>query len=240
MILPGLLEEAAWRINPHIPQEVLLPALKQVQVTETSSLIGENRRIHRMLVEGIDVEYRRPDGSIKGDKLRLIDFADPSNNDLMVTNQFTVVENGHNRRPDVVAFVNGLPLVVIELKNAAREIATLADAFHQLQTYKRQIPALFRTNALLITSDGLLARVGSLSAEEDRFMPWRTVTGARDDFTPEGPQEMQTLLRGVLRPEYFLRLLRDFTVFGDRGDGVFKIIAGYHQFHGARKALARR
>lgn len=239
VILPGLLEEAARRINPHIPQEALLAALKQVQVTETPSLIAENRRIHSLLVAGIDVEYRHPDGSIRGDKLRLIDFADPANNDLMVTNQFTVVENGHNRRPDVVAFVNGLPLVVIELKNAARETATLADAFHQLQTYKRQIPALFRTNALLITSDGLLARVGSLSAEEDRFMPWRTVTGAPDDFTPEGPREMPTLLRGVLRPDYFLPLLRDFTVFGDRGDGIFKIIAGYHQFHGARKALAR-
>ena len=238
VILPGLLEEAARRINPHIPQEALLAALKQVQVTETPSLIAENRRIHSLLVAGIDVEYRHPDGSIRGDKLRLIDFADPANNDLMVTNQFTVVENGHNRRPDVVAFVNGLPLVVIELKNAARETATLADAFHQLQTYKQQIPALFRTNALLITSDGLLARVGSLSAEEDRFMPWRSVTGAPDDFTPEGPQEMPTLLRGVLEPAYFLQLLRDFTVFGDKGDGIFKIIAGYHQFHGARKALA--
>ena len=238
VILLGLLEEAARRINPHIPQEVILPALKQVQVTETPSLIAENRRIHHLLVAGIDVEYRHPDGSIRGDKLRLIDFADPGNNDLMVTNQFTVVENSHNRRPDVVAFVNGLPLVVIELKNAASETATLTDAFHQLQTYKQQIPALFRTNALLITSDGLLARVGSLSAAEDRFMPWRSVTGAQDDFTPEGPREMQTLLRGVLRPAYFLQLLRDFTVFGDRGDGIFKIIAGYHQFHGARKALA--
>ena len=239
VILSGLLEEAARRINPHIPQEALLAALKQVRVTETPSLIAENRRIHSLLVAGIDVEYRRPDGSIRGDKLRLIDFADPANNDLMVTNQFTVVENGHNRRPDVVAFVNGLPLVVIELKNPASETATLADAFHQLQTYKQEIPALFRTNALLITSDGLLARVGSLSAAEDRFMPWRTVTGTRDDFTPEGPREMPTLLRGVLEPAYFLQLLRDFTVFGDRGDGIFKIIAGYHQFHGARKALAR-
>ena len=237
VILPGLLQEAARRINPHIPQEALLAALKQVQVTQTPSLIAENRRIHSLLVAGIDIEYRRPDGSIRGDKLRLIDFADPANNDLMVTNQFTVVENGHNRRPDVVVFVNGLPLVVIELKNAASETATLADAFHQLQTYKQQIPALFRTNALLIISDGLLARVGSLSAAEDRFMPWRSVTGARDDFTPEGPREMQTLLRGVLEPAYFLQLLRDFTVFGDRGDGIFKIIAGYHQFHGARKAL---
>ncbi|CUH60212.1 type I restriction endonuclease subunit R [Thalassobacter stenotrophicus] len=236
-VLSGVLEAAARRLNPSIPDDALHVALKQVQVSETPSLIEENRRIHRMLVDGVDVEYRRPDGSIKGDKVRLIDFGEPANNDLMVTNQFTVVEGGHNRRPDVVAFVNGLPLVVIELKNAASENATIEDAFNQLQTYKAQIPSLFRTNAALITSDGLLARVGSLSAGEDRFMPWRTVTGAQDDFTPEGPKEMETLLRGLMQPENLLQLVRDFTVFGDKGDGVFKIIAGYHQFHGARKAL---
>lgn len=237
VVLLGLLTSAVQRINPGIPEEALQFALKQVQISETPSLIEENRRIHRLLVDGIDVEYRRADGSIKGDKVRLIDFADVTNNDLMVTNQFTVVENGHNRRPDVVVFVNGLPLVVIELKNAASESATIHDAFNQLQTYKQQVPSLFRTNAALITSDGLLARVGSLSADEDRFMPWRTVTGARGDFTPEGPKEMETLIRGLFQPENLLQLVHDFTVFGDKGDGVFKIIAGYHQFHGARKAL---
>ncbi|MCI5045831.1 MAG: type I restriction endonuclease subunit R [Aquisalinus sp.] len=238
VVLTSFLEEAARRLNPDIPEEALQSALKQVQISETPSLIEENRRIHRLLVDGIDVEYRRPDGTIKGDKVRLIDFSNPTNNDLMVTNQFTVVEGGHNRRPDIVAFVNGLPLVVIELKNAASENATIEDAFNQLQTYKSQIPSLFRTNAALVTSDGLLARVGSLSADEDRFMPWRTVTGTEGDFTPEGPKEMETLLRGLMQPEYLLQLVRDFTVFGDKGDGVFKIIAGYHQFHGARKALS--
>ncbi|PRZ46870.1 type I restriction endonuclease subunit R [Tritonibacter scottomollicae] len=238
VVLGGLLEDAARRLNPDIPDEALQNALRQVQISETPSLIEENRRIHRLLVDGIDVEYRRPDGSIKGDKVRLIDLANSANNDFMVTNQFTVVEGGYNRRPDVVAFVNGLPLVVIELKNAASENASITDAYHQLQTYKSQIPSLFRANAALITSDGLLARIGSLSAGEDRFMPWRTVTGAQDDFTPEGPKEMDTLLRGGLQPERLLQLVRDFTVFGDKGDGVFKIIGGYHQFHGARKALA--
>lgn len=237
VVLLGLLEDAARRLNPGMPDEALQAALKQVQINETPSLIEENRRIHRLLVDGIDVEYRRPDGSTKGDKVRLIDFANPANNDMMVTNQFAVVEAGQNRRPDLVAFVNGLPLVVIELKNAASETATIENAFNQLQTYKAQIPSLFRTNAALITSDGLLARVGSLSAGEDRFMPWRTITGAQDDFTPEGPKEMDTLLRGMMKPEYLLQLIRDFTVFGDKGDGIFKIIGGYHQFHGARKAL---
>ena len=238
VVLTDQLEEAARRLNPNVPEEALHAALRQVQVSETPSLIEENRRIHRLLVDGIDVEFRRPDGSIKGDKVRLVDFSNPTANDLMVTNQFTVVEGGHNRRPDLVAFVNGLPLVVVELKNAASENATIEDAYNQLQTYKAQIPSLFRTNAALITSDGLLARVGSLSAGEDRFMPWRTVTGAQDDFTPEGPKEMETLIRGLLDPARLLQLVRDFTVFGDKGDGVFKIIGGYHQFHGARKALA--
>ncbi|MEY8095837.1 type I restriction endonuclease subunit R [Falsihalocynthiibacter sp. S25ZX9] len=238
VLLRDVLSDAAKRLNPSIPQEALDAAIKQVQISETPSLIEENRRIHRLLVDGIDVEYRREDGSIKGDKVRLIDFANPSNNDWTVTNQFTVVEGGHNRRPDVVAFINGLPIAVIELKNAASENATIDDAYNQLQTYKLQIPSLFRTNAVLITSDGLLARIGSLSAGEDRFMPWRTVTGAQDDFTREGPKEMTTLIRGVFQPKYLLQLIRDFTVFGDKGDGPFKIIGGYHQFHGARKALA--
>lgn len=238
VFLRDVLAEAAQRLNPDIPQEALDTAIKQLTISETPSLIEENRRIHRLLVDGVDVEYRRPDGSIKGDKVRLIDFENVSNNVFTVTNQFTVVEGGYNRRPDVVAFINGLPVAVIELKNAASENATISDAFNQLQTYKEQIPSLFRTNAALITSDGLLARIGSLSAGEDRFMPWRTVTGAQDDFTPEGPREMDTLLRGVFQPAYLLQLIRDFTVFGDKGDGPFKIIGGYHQFHGARKALA--
>lgn len=237
VVLRDVLADAARRLNPDIPEDVLEAAIKQVQMSETPSLIEENRRIHKLLVEGIDVEYRRPDGSIKGDKVRLIDFMTVANNVFTVTNQFTVVEGSHNRRPDVVAFINGLPIAVIELKNAASENATISDAYNQLQTYKQQIPSLFRTNAVLITSDGLLARIGSLSAGEDRFMPWRSITGAQDDFTPEGPKEMDTLLRGVFQPDYLLQLIRDFTVFGDKGDGPFKIVGGYHQFHGARKAL---
>ncbi|NRB16491.1 MAG: type I restriction endonuclease subunit R [Rhodobacteraceae bacterium] len=238
VVLRDVLSDAAHRLNPDIPAEAIHAAVRQVQISETPSLIEENRRIHRLLVDGVDVEYRRADGTIKGDKVRLIDFSNPTNNDLTVTNQFTVVESGHNRRPDIVAFINGLPVAVIELKNAANENATITDAFNQLQTYKKQIPSLFRTNAVLITSDGLLARIGSLSAEEDRFMPWRTVTGAQGDFTPAGPKEMETLIKGVFQPEYLLQLIRDFTVFGDKGDGPFKIVGGYHQFHGARKALS--
>lgn len=232
VVLMDMLIEAAGRLNAGIPDETVRAALQQLRICETPSLITENRRIHGLLVNGIDVEYRAPDGTITGDKVRVIDFDSPANNDFMVTNQFTVVEDGQNRRPDLVLFVNGLPLVVIELKNPANEKATLTDAFGQLQTYKQQIPSLFRTNAALVTSDGLLARIGSLSANEDRFMPWRTIDGK--SIAPAG--EMETLLRGVVQPEYLLQLIRDFTVFGDKGDGLFKVLAGYHQFHGARKA----
>lgn len=237
VVLWEKLREAAARLNPTIPADALESAVHQVGVSETPSLLEENRRIHSQLVNGIDVEYCTADGSIRGDKVWLIDFDEPANNDWFVTNQFTVVENGQNRRPDVVAFINGLPVAVLELKNAASESATVDDAYNQLQTYKKQIPSLFRTNANLVASDGLMARIGSLSAGRDRFMPWRTITGEQDDFTPEGPHEMETLIRGVFQPVNLLQLIRDFTVFGDKGDGLFKIVAGYHQFHGARKAL---
>ncbi|MBW4964062.1 type I restriction endonuclease subunit R [Sulfitobacter sp. CW3] len=238
VLLIRRLEEAVTRLNPSISEDARRDALRQITGSETPSLTEENRRIHKLLVNGIDVEFKANDGSIRGDKVWLVDFDSPDANDWLVTNQFTVIEGKHNRRPDVVVFLNGLPVAVIELKNAASEAATIDDAFAQLQTYKLQIPSLFRTNAVLITSDGLLARIGSLTANEERFMPWRSVIGAVGDFTPEGPQEMATLLHGVFNKARFLELLRDFTVFGDMGDGPFKIIAGYHQFFGARKALA--
>ncbi len=238
VILQDRLRAAVAKLNPRIPAEAQAEAIKQLFITETPSLIEENRRIHRLLTEGVDIEFVVADGEIKGDKVWLLDFDDASNNDWLVTNQFTVVEGRYTRRPDIVVFVNGLPLSVIELKNPGDENATISGAFGQLQTYKAQIPSLFRTNAVLVVSDGMLARVGSLTADEERFMPWRTVTGADGDFTPHGPREMETLLRGVFERERFLALIRDFIVFGDRGEGPFKIIAGYHQFHGARKALS--
>ncbi|WP_245493078.1 MULTISPECIES: type I restriction endonuclease subunit R [unclassified Mesorhizobium] len=236
-ILTSRLSAAVDRLNPTIPAEARASAIKQLFVTETPSLVEENRRIHRLLTDGVDVEFVVADGEIKGDKVWLIDFDSAENNDWLVTNQFTVVEGRHKRRPDIVVFVNGLPLAIIELKNAGAEAADIGAAFNQLQTYKAQVPSLFRTNAVLIASDGVLARIGSLTADEERFMPWRTVTGAENDFTPHGPREMATLLRGVFERQRFLALLRDFIVFGDRGEGPFKIIAGYHQFHGATKAL---
>jgi type I restriction enzyme, R subunit len=152
-----------------------------------------------------------------------------------VVNQFTLIEGRRNRRPDLVLFVNGMPLAVLELKNPGDENATLTAAFNQIETYKREIPSLFCANAVLVTSDGIKARVGSLTAQEERYMPWRTVEGT--DYAPPGTPELDTLLRGIFERGRFLKLIRDFTVFADRGEGPFKIIAGYHQFHGAQKAI---
>jgi len=189
------------------------------------------------LVEGVPVEVPRADGSIGGEQARLIDFKNPNANDWLAVNQYTVIENKANRRPDVVIFVNGFPLGVIELKNPGDENATLDGAFNQLQTYKSQITSLFRTNAALVISDGIAAHIGSLTADRERFMPWRTITG--DSVVPKGKPEMETVLKGVFDRHRFLDLMKDFIVFGDTGSDVIKILAGYHQFHAVRKAVER-
>ena len=235
VLLTERLREALEHLNPHLSAETLKEVLRKVQQTETPSLIEENRRLHRYLIEGVPVEVAREDGSIGGDVVRLIDFDNVDANDWLAVNQFTVIEHEHNRRPDVVLFVNGLPLAVIELKNPGDENATLDGAFNQLQTYKDEIPSLFRTNAALVTSDGIHARIGSLTANLERFMPWRTVDGAA--VTPKGEPELGTVIEGVFEKTRFLTLIRDFTVFEDTGSGLVKIIAGYHQFHAVRHAV---
>jgi len=235
VLLVSRLRAALERLNPHLPAETLEEVLRKLHQTETPSLVEENRRLHRYMVEGVPVEIAREDGSIGGDVARLIDFANTEANDWLAVNQYTVIENQNNRRPDVVLFINGLPLAVIELKNPGDENATLDGAYNQLQTYKDQIPSLFRTNAVLLTSDGVQARLGSLTANLERFMPWRTVDGAK--IAPKGTPELGTTIEGVFEKTRFLSLLRDFTVFGDTGAGLVKIVAGYHQFHAVKRAV---
>ncbi|NOX40058.1 MAG: type I restriction endonuclease subunit R [Alphaproteobacteria bacterium] len=235
VILHGRLEAAVARLNLHIPLEAREDAIKRIIGDESPHLIEENRRLHRLIVEGVDVEFHVEDGTIRGDKVRLLDFDDPATNDWLVVDQMTVIEHGHNRRPDVLVFVNGLPLAVIELKTPGTEAANLTSAYNQLQTYKKQIPSLFRTNGVLVTSDGMLARVGSMTANEERFMPWRTTDGR--EVARKGSPEMETLIEGVFEKGRFLQLIHDFTVFGDSGAGIIKIIAGYHQFHAVLKAV---
>ena len=235
VILQRRLVEAIERLNPHIPSEARQDAFKSLVATVTPSLVEENRRLHRVMVEGVGVEYYDRDGTIRGDTVRLIDFDKIDANHWLVLSQLSVIENGNHRRPDVVLYVNGLPLAVIELKNPGDENATLEGAFNQLQTYKDQIPDLFRTNAALVTSDGLHARLGSLTANLERFMPWRTVDGSA--VAPEGAPELGTLIEGIFETTRFLTLIRDFTVFGNTGSGLVKIVAGYHQFHAVRHAV---
>jgi type I restriction enzyme R subunit len=237
VVLVKRLIAAIERLNPAVPAEARGDALRKVLAIEKPSLVDENRRLHKLMVEGVDVEFYSEDGTIRGDTVRLIDFDDPDANDWLATGQFTVIEGSINRRPDVVVFINGLPLGVIELKAPGGENATLAGAYNQLQTYKAQIPSLFRMNAILVTSDGVTARVGSLTADRERFMPWRTTDGKV--IAAKGQPELNVLIEGIFDRRRLLALLHDFTVFGETGSGLAKIIAGYHQFHAVRHAVAK-
>jgi type I restriction enzyme, R subunit len=236
VILEHRLRTALQRLNPALPADALEDAFRKITRLDAPSLPERNRAAHRMLVNGVTVEYRRSDGSIAGDQARLVDFADPANNDWLAVNQFTVAEGHHTRRPDVVLFVNGLPLAVIELKNSADESATIWTAFQQLQTYQAQIPNLFATNAVLVASDGTQARVGAVGAGTEWFKPWRTITGQED--APATMPELQVVLQGVFDKRRFLDLIRYFIVFEDDGSGkLAKKIAGYHQYHAVNAAL---
>ena len=237
VVLVGRLREAIRRLNPAIPEEARAAALRKVLRVATTSLTQTNRDFHRMLRDGVDVEYARPDGSIKGDKAQLVDFADVGANDWFVVNQFTVIEAQHNRRADVVVFVNGLPLGMIELKNAADEDATIWSAYAQLQTYKAEVPSLLHYNAALVVSDGLQARIGSLTANQEWFKVWRTIDG--DGDAPKTALELEVLVRGVFNRQRFLDLLQHFIVFEEDADtgALHKIIAGYHQFHAVNAAV---
>ena len=179
VVLEWRLREAFVRLNPDLPQEALDDAFRKIVRADGPSLIERNRAVHRTLVDGVTVEYHRPGEPIRGAQARVIDFDDPDNNDWLAVNQFTVVgPQGHNRRADIVIFVNGLPLGVIELKNPADEKATIGGALNQLQTYQSQIPALFDYNCALVVSDGTEARIGVLGAGKEWFKPWRTIDGA--------------------------------------------------------------
>src|ERR1035437_5383920 len=237
VVLERRLREALVQLNPDLPQEALDDAFRKILRADGPSLIERNRAVHRMLVDGVTVEYRRADGSIAGAQARVIDFDDPDNNDWLAVDQFTVVgPQGHNRRGGLVSFLNGLPLGVIELKNPADENATIWSAFRQLQTYGAQIPALFDYNCALVVSDGTDARIGVLGAGKEWFKPWRTIDGRAD--APKGMPELQVVLEGVFDKRRFLDLVRYFIVFEDMGGGLLtKKMAGYHQFHAVNFAV---
>ena len=237
VVLEGRTLDALARLNRDLPAEVLDDAFRKLTHPAGATLETRNRAFHRLLVDGVSVEYRTADGSIRGALVRVVDFDDPANDDWLALNQFTVIENKNNRRPDVVLFVNGLPLGVIELKNAASEDATIWTAWQQLQTYKAELSGLFSMNELLIVSDGTQARVGTLTAGREWFKPWRTISGEAlaDSHLPE----LQVAIEGMLEQRRFLDLVRDFIVFEDAGgENLIKRMAGYHQFHAVRAAVS--
>jgi type I restriction enzyme R subunit len=235
VVLEGRLRDAFSRLNPGLPPEALDDAFRKLTRPQDADLLSRNRYLHRLLVDGVAVEYRAADGSIRGAQVRVIAFDDAGANDFLAVNQFTLVENKRTRRPDVILFVNGLPLVVIELKNAADENATIWTAFKQLETYKAEIPTLFQDNELLVISDGVQARVGTLSAGKEWFKPWRAWEGAATETcTPQ----LQVVIQALLTPRSLLDLVRDFVVFEDNGGGALvKKMAGYHQFHAVQVAV---
>ncbi len=237
VVLTNRLRSALVRLNPSVPDDAVEDVLRRLTRPAGATLEARNRDFHRMLVAGVTVEHVDTDGRVRGAQVRVLDFGEPASNDWLAVNQFTVVENKHERRPDVVLFVNGLPLGVIELKNPADENATIWSAFQQLQTYKAEIPSLFTFNATLVVSDGLEARIGALTAGQEWFKPWRTIAG--ETLADPSLPQLRVLLEGAFNRRRLLALVRDFIVFQDDGSGALvKKMAGYHQFHAVRTAVA--
>jgi len=244
VLLTERLQNAIKRINPKVPIDSQKEALKEIQRINSPDLLANNEQFHRMLTEGINVSYQK-DGHQRGDLVWLIDFENPENNEFVVTNQFTVIENGNNKRPDVVLFVNGIPLVVIELKNPADENATIHSAYRQLQTYKQTIPSLFVYNGFMLISDGLEAKAGSLSAEFSRFMAWKSSDGKEE--ASNLVSQLEILIKGMLNKKTLLDLIRHFIVFqkarkedpetGTINISTTKILAAYHQYYAVNKAV---
>ena len=237
VILELRLREALARLNPGLPADALDSVWRKLTRPEGSTLETRNREFHRMLVNGVTVEYRDAGGAIRGSQVYAIDFDDPSRNDWVAVNQFTVVENRHERRPDIFLFVNGLPLGLIELKNPTNEDATIRSAWQQLQTYRTELPKLFSMNEFLIASDGTEAKTGTLTAGWEWFKRWRTIEG--ESLADPALPELRVMLEGMCDPYRFLALIRDFIVFEDDGSGILlKKMAGYHQFHAVQTAVA--
>ena len=235
VILERRLRDAMYKLNPNLPDTALRNASHKITRLKGTTVEARNRTFHLMLVNGVNVEYRDDGGVIRGAQVRILDVDHPDNNNWLATNQFTVTENRNRRRPDIVLFVNGLPLGIMELKSPADPNATIRVARQQLQTYKTELPTLFSMNEILMVSDGIAARVGTITSEWEWFKPWRTLPG---EESAQNMPELRTMLHGVVKPSNFLALIRDFIVFDDDGGSFLtKKMAGYHQFHAVRVAI---
>ncbi|MBK1834438.1 type I restriction endonuclease subunit R [Roseibacillus ishigakijimensis] len=235
VVLQGRLTSAIARLNPGLSPSAVAEVVQTATKLPEPTVAQNNRVFHRLLTQGVPVTYTNTDDELEHDHARLIDFQNPAHNDLLVVSQFTITGTKQPRRPDLVVFINGLPLAVVELKNPADENADIWKAYHQIETYKNEIGDLFHFNEALIISDGSNARLGSLTATAERFMPWRTIEN--EDDKPKLEFQLETLIRGFFRPDFLLDYLRYFVLFEQDSDRLIKKIAGYHQFHGVRAAV---
>ncbi|MBG9749809.1 DEAD/DEAH box helicase [Bacillus thuringiensis] len=237
VVLVDRLRDSLQKINPTLERKVIEEAIQKIIANASPNIVLNNKQFHKFVTDGIEIQTQGTDGYNPTVSVYVFDFENPKNNNFMAVNQFTVIEGQANKRPDIIVFVNGLPLVVIELKNATNEDVDITDAYNQLQTYKQAIPTLFRYNAFLIASDGINARVGSLTANEERFMKWRTVDG-ETLASPAEPQ-LEVMIKGVLEPSRLLNVVQNFILFQTDGVDTFKILAAYHQYHAVNKAVEK-
>lgn len=235
VILYDRLHSALKRINRQYSDRVIDDLVKKITRQQSLSISQNNAAFYKIITDGIDVEVRKKDGSVKTEKAYVFDLTDIESNEFLAINQYTIIENGKERRPDVVGFINGIPLAVIELKNASNEDVGIVEGFHQLQTYKADIPTIFNYNAFLITSDGINAKVGTISSDFDRFMFWRTVDGNGE--APSSAPQLKVMLQGMMDKKRILDIVSKYTFFAHEEDKSFKILAGYHQYFAVKKAL---
>jgi type I restriction enzyme R subunit len=234
VVLKNRLWDAIAKLNPQLPEIAVEEVVHSLANSSVPSLAKGNRELHELLINGVKVEYNTVSGR-ETVFAQVIDFQKPDNNDLLVVNQFTITGTKQSRRPDIVVFINGLPLAVVELKNPADETTDVWDAYSQFQTYKKEISDLLTFNVALVVSDGIMARVGSLTATQEWFMPWHVIKDEND--RPYLEFELEKVVRGFFQPELFLDYIRHFVLFEEDGDKLIKKIAGYHQFHGVREAV---
>lgn len=236
IILVARLKSAIERINTDIPSEALEETIRQVRLFDIANPVLQNKRCHQFLTNGVDIQYQTSEGT-KSDNIKLIDFENPENNEFAVINQFTIIENKNNRRPDLIIFVNGLPLSVIELKNISDANTDIWDAFNQIQTYKKEIPMLFNYNVMTVISDGIHTKVGSLTADRERYQVWRTIDSEK--LAPNSMLSLEVLIKGLFEKSRFLDFVKYFVAFEDKKDKTVKIIAGYHQFNAVRSTIGK-
>jgi type I restriction enzyme R subunit len=235
VILNERLKEALFKLNKHVPRQVLEDAYREITIPKQVSLIANNHAFHKMITDGVSVRYHNKNKELVYDTVRIFDFDNPENNDFFAVNQFTVIENRVEKRPDVVVFVNGLPLVVFELKTASDDEVTLKHAYRQIKNYQNKISNLFVYNAFNVISDGLHAKVGTITSLEDRYMTWRTIDG--ETIAPKSLPQLETLIKGMFDKHIFMDLLKQFILFQEKDNDYIKILAGYHQYHAVNTAL---